>query len=112
MHLFPIQFNIGSRFGSGSGSGRNETSTFQVALVYNNDTSFVFFFYDDISLDSSEFNIGFSPSSSFPRRGESFMLTGILEDNDELDVTAGSNTGSPGFYAFQVDRNIVLQPGG
>lgn len=41
------------------------------------------------------------------------MLPGVLSDNDvDLDVTADSNVGSPGVFAFRVDMSMIAQPGG
>lgn len=88
-----------------------KVSTFQVALAYNNDSSFAFFFYDEVNVDSSQVNIGFSPSS-FDTTGSSFMLPGVLNGSSGLDVAGGSNTGVPGFYAFRIDLDIIIQPQG
>ena len=92
-------------------------NTFQVALIYNNDTSFVLFFYNEtlfegINGNETRINAGFAPSS-FGSSGEPFMIPGVFIDNStNLDLAGGNNTGVPGFYAFRVDRPVILQPGG
>ena len=87
-----------------------DTNTFQVALIYNTETSFVFFFYDEINVASNPVNVGFSPSSF--RRGsrESFMLQGVLNGSS---VFGGSNVGIPGTYAYRVDfGSFIVEPQG
>ena len=82
-------------------------NTFQVALIYNTETSFVFFFYDEINVAPNPVNVGFSPSSF--RRGsrESFMLL------NGSSVFSGSNVGIPGTYAYRVDfASFIAEPQG
>lgn len=91
-----------------------QTNTFQVALVYNQDTSFVFFFYDEINLSGSRIaNIGFNPTSFCCTPGVPFNVPGVFSGGATLsDVVDGSNTGVPGFYAYRVDMEVIIQPGG
>ncbi len=88
-----------------------QVNTFQVALIYNNNVSFVFFFYDEINIDSRSVNIGFrSPNNN--NGGESFMLPGVLSGSTELNLTSTGNTDIPGFFAYRVDLNFIVQPQG
>ena len=84
-------------------------NTFQVALVYNARTSFVFFFYNETVMGTRSAIAGFAPSR-YDLNGKSFVIPGVFTNS--TDLTSGSNTGVPGFYAFRVDLSIIVQPGG
>ena len=85
-----------------------QVNTFQVALVYNNETSFAFFFYNETNIPLSPVVVGFSPSSSVGSTHQSFMIprSGVV------DTENGTNTGVPGFYAYRLTSEIILQPQG
>ena len=86
-------------------------NTFQVALVYNRGTSFVFFFYDETVTGFRAINAGFSPSSSVGSSRRPFNVPGVFTNS--VNLISGSNTGVPGFYAFRVDLpEFISQPGG
>lgn len=89
-----------------------QVNTFQAALVYNGEMSFVFFFYDRISISGLRAaNIGFGPSfgdiSAVP-----FNFPDVVFGNALSSITEGSNTGSAGFYAYRVDMGNIIQPNG
>lgn len=86
-------------------------NTFQAALVFNNDTTIAFFFYDQVATLTPGFaNAGFSPAPSFPIPVDSFMVPGVLSGT--IDLADRSNTGVPGFYAYRIDNAVVIQPTG
>ena len=84
-------------------------NTFQVVLVYNAGISFAFFFYNETVMGLRSAIVGFAPSR-YDLNGESFMIPGVFTNT--TDLTSGSNTGVPGFYAFRVDLSFIVQPGG
>lgn len=83
-------------------------NTFQVALVYNSEISFIFFFYEETNVPSRLVVVGFSPSSAFGSTLSSFMIP----RSDIDDIEDNSNAGVPGFYAFRTDTIYILQPDG
>ncbi|SMN02548.1 hypothetical protein SPONN_1293 [uncultured Candidatus Thioglobus sp.] len=85
------------------------TNTFQVALVYNGETTFAFFFYDGTNVPSSSVVIGFSPSSSGSIE-DAFMIP--RSDTDNVESNTNTLTGVPGFYAYRIDSNTVTEPRG
>lgn len=87
-------------------------NTFQVALVFNRQASFVFFFYDQINLNGRVANIGFGPAAFLTPLAVPFNLPGVLFGDTLSSVAAGSNTGSPGFYAYQVNMRSIMEPNG
>ena len=84
-------------------------NTFQVALIYNARLSFVFFFYDETVMGLRSAIAGFAPSR-YDLNGESFIIPGVFTNT--IDLTSGSNTGVPGFFAFRVDLSVITQPEG
>lgn len=79
-----------------------QMNTFQVALVYDNETSFAFFFYEEANVQAGSVAIGFNSRSP----GASFTIPRSGIDN----IEENSNTGVAGLYAYRVDTSIVLQP--
>ena len=89
-----------------------QANTFQAVLVFNEDMSFVFFFYDTISISGSGVaNIGFGPRTT-DASAVPFNFPGVFSGDALSNITEGSNTGSEGFYAYRVDLNSILQPNG
>ena len=84
-------------------------NTFQAALVYNEEDSFVFFFYNETISAFRRINAGLAPSTSFGS-SEPFMIPGVFNGN--VTLANGSNTGVPGFYAFRVDSAFLVEPDG
>lgn len=81
--------------------------------MFDEQSSFVFFFYDQISLGGFRIvNIGFGPSSFRNPSAIPFDFPGVLTGSALSSVAEGSNTGSPGFYAYQVDMRVIIQPNG
>lgn len=79
--------------------------------MYNNDSSFVFFSYNETSFRSSfSANAGFKPANFFGDSPEAFNIPGVLFGNTELE--SNSNTGITGFYGYRVDLDTIIQPGG
>ena len=80
-----------------------------MALIYNTEMSFTFFFYNETVMGLRSAIAGFAPSR-YDLNGGSFMIPGVFTNT--TDLTSGSNTGVPGFYAFHVDLSFIVQPGG
>ena len=80
-----------------------------MALIYNAGMSFAFFFYNETVMGLRSAIAGFAPSR-YDLSGESFMIPGVFTST--TDLTSGSNTGVPGFYAFRVDLSFIAQPRG
>ncbi len=87
-----------------------QVNTFQAALVYNNATSFAFFFYNQTSVGGFRVaNAGFS-DRSVNGNGESFTIPGVL--SGDIPLEDGDNTGISGFYAYRVDSSFIVEPSG
>lgn len=88
-----------------------QVNTFQVALVFNNGSSFVFFNYDKVvpSRSSSLTLAGLSPSRVRDTR-DSIVIPEVLDGSENLANL--SNTGEPGFYAYRVDQTFIVEPTG
>lgn len=82
-------------------------NTFQVALVYNREISFIFFFYNETSVPSNSVVIGFSPPNL---NADSFMIP--RNNTDNVESNSNTLTGVPGFYAYRTDLNMIIQPRG
>ena len=82
-----------------------QDNTFQVVMATDGEKSFVFFIYTDIQW--GEGGVGFDAGDR--RRGFNLFgsRTGATQNLEEF-----SNVGVEGVYAFRVDLQNILSPGG
>ena len=64
------------------------------------------FLYGDIQWSNGSTTIGFNSGNQ-----EQFLNVFINSENF-LDIESTSNVDIPGIYAFRVDQDVIIEPGG
>ena len=82
-----------------------QANTFQAVLATDGEKSFVFFIYMDIQWGTG--GIGFNAGDGV----RSFSLNESVTDAARM-IEDGSNVGIVGEYAFRVDLQNIISPGG
>ena len=84
----------------------SQTNTFQAVLATDGERSFAFFIYIDMQWGMG--GVGFDAGDDM----RSFTLPGSRTSAASATIESGSNIGINGVYAYRIDFQSIVNPGG